>query len=378
MKRCVALTLVPVLAVTGCIKPAPAPVLEPLPPVTGEGAIAPPRVNGSVGTAERDLAGADQHRGAGHLAPPSGRRHDKPGSDHPGLRGLRHTGGGVADPRRHPPRQLHDRSGGARNGHIAYGDNHDAGTARGVAAVAACRQQRHRGRDRRCLPGGAGPRTGGDRLVGGNDAAVPLRYASAAELAKILQPFVQTGGKIAADTNSNALIVVGDPATREALIGLIRAFDVDSLAGQSYALLPVTVGDAQDTAAALQVAFRSQSNGALAGVVRVVPMQSDQFGAVDCQPARLHRRREAGLCPGGARTPDRRCGPGASFTSRTAAATTWPMCCSRPSRPAMSRPSRRRPASAVPPPGPRPAPWAAVAAWAAVAWVAAAWAAGAD
>ena len=79
-------------------------------------------------------------------------------------------------------------------------------------------------------------------LGGGNDAAVPLRYASAPELAKVLQPFVQTGGKVAADTNSNALIVVGDPATREALIGLIRAFDVDSLAGQSYALLPVTAG----------------------------------------------------------------------------------------------------------------------------------------
>jgi hypothetical protein len=34
MKRCVAPTLVPVLAVTGCIKPPVKPVLEPLPPVT--------------------------------------------------------------------------------------------------------------------------------------------------------------------------------------------------------------------------------------------------------------------------------------------------------------------------------------------------------
>jgi general secretion pathway protein D len=36
----------------------------------------------------------------------------------------------------------------------------------------------------------------------------------------------------------------------------------------------VGTGDAQDTATALQLALRSQSNGALAGVVRVVPMQS--------------------------------------------------------------------------------------------------------
>ena len=53
MKRCVALTLVPVLAVTGCIQPPAEPVLEPLPPVTGEGAVAPPRVNGSVGPRPR-------------------------------------------------------------------------------------------------------------------------------------------------------------------------------------------------------------------------------------------------------------------------------------------------------------------------------------
>ena len=49
MKRCVALTLMPVLAVTGCIPPPTPQVLEPLPPVTGEGIVAPPRVNGSVG-----------------------------------------------------------------------------------------------------------------------------------------------------------------------------------------------------------------------------------------------------------------------------------------------------------------------------------------
>jgi general secretion pathway protein D len=107
-----------------------------------------------------------------------------------------------------------------------------------------------------------------------NSAAVSLRYASSVELAKVLQPFLQSGGRIAANPGTNSLVVVGDPATREALIGLIRTFDVDSLSGQSYALFPVTAGDAQDTASALQTAFRTQSGGALAGVVRVVPMQT--------------------------------------------------------------------------------------------------------
>ena len=65
---------------------------------------------------------------------------------------------------------------------------------------------------------------------------VPMHYASAEDLAKILQPYVGDGGKIAADPGPNALLVAGEPQAREGLIGLIQAFDVDVLARQSYAL----------------------------------------------------------------------------------------------------------------------------------------------
>ncbi len=101
---------------------------------------------------------------------------------------------------------------------------------------------------------------------------VPLQYASAESLAKVLQPYVGEGGKIAADPGRNALLISGEPAARDGLIGLVRAFDVDVLANQSYALLPVSSGDAKDFATALQDAFRGQSGGALAGLVRVIPL----------------------------------------------------------------------------------------------------------
>ena len=137
---------------------------------------------------------------------------------------------------------------------------------------------------------GAGASLGAGGEAG--SAGVPLRYASAPELAKVLQPFLQNGGKIAAEPGTNALVVVGDPATRAALTGLIKAFDVDSLAGQSYALFPVTAGDAQDTATALQTAFRAQSGGALAGVVRVVPMQTiNSVLLIASQPAYIEDAR---------------------------------------------------------------------------------------
>jgi general secretion pathway protein D len=101
---------------------------------------------------------------------------------------------------------------------------------------------------------------------------VPLQYASAEDLVRVLQPYVGEGGKIAAASGQNALLVSGEPQAREGLIGLIKAFDVDILAGQSYVVLPVTNGDVKDFASSLQDAFRGQSGGALAGLVRVIPL----------------------------------------------------------------------------------------------------------
>ncbi len=114
-------------------------------------------------------------------------------------------------------------------------------------------------------------------LAGGGDVSggsvIPLRYASAEDLAKLLQPYAGAGGKVVADPGRNALLVSGDPATREALFALVQAFDINALAGQSYALFPVTSGGAKDFASALADAFRTGTGGALAGVVRVVPME---------------------------------------------------------------------------------------------------------
>ena len=101
---------------------------------------------------------------------------------------------------------------------------------------------------------------------------VPLRYAQAEDLAKVMLPYVGEGGKIAADPGRNALVIAGEPAAREGLIGLVKAFDIDILARQSYALLPVSSGDVKDFASALQDAFRGQNGGALASLVRVIPL----------------------------------------------------------------------------------------------------------
>ncbi|MBB2205322.1 type II secretion system secretin GspD [Gluconacetobacter takamatsuzukensis] len=106
--------------------------------------------------------------------------------------------------------------------------------------------------------------------LGGN-ILVPLRYAEAASLTRALQPFVQSGARLTPVDSSNAVIVSGDPAARNALVEVIHAFDVDWLSSQSYALLPVESGNAKDMASVLQTALHG-SGGSLAQIVQVLPL----------------------------------------------------------------------------------------------------------
>jgi general secretion pathway protein D len=118
----------------------------------------------------------------------------------------------------------------------------------------------------------------GTNAAGAGTEVVALRYAAAKDLAKVLEPFVAEGGKVNAEPGRNALIVSGDAAVRQTLVGLVRAFDIDILAGQSYALFPVGDSDPAKRASELERVLQAQSEGALSGIVRVIPM--DRVNAV--------------------------------------------------------------------------------------------------
>ena len=113
----------------------------------------------------------------------------------------------------------------------------------------------------------------GANAIGAGVQVVPLRYAAAKDLAKVLEPYVAEGGKITADPGRNALVINGDAAVRQTLVSLIRAFDIDILAGQSYALFPVGDGNPGQLAGELEKVFQSQGEGPLGGLVRVLPME---------------------------------------------------------------------------------------------------------
>ena len=111
--------------------------------------------------------------------------------------------------------------------------------------------------------------------VGAGGATVlPLRYTSAEELVKVLQPLAGPNARITAAPERNAVVIAAAAGQVEPLVELVQSFDIDSLAGQSYAILPVTSGSAHDFADALREAL----HGAGAAPVRIVPLS--RFDAV--------------------------------------------------------------------------------------------------
>jgi general secretion pathway protein D len=121
---------------------------------------------------------------------------------------------------------------------------------------------------------------------------IPLRYVSAGDLVKVLTPTIGPGARIVADPSQNAVVIAGDPEARNSVAALVRSFDVDQLAGQSFALFPVPQGaNPKDFATTLQDALRGHAGGGLVGLgdlIRVLPLaQSASVLVVANQPRYL-------------------------------------------------------------------------------------------
>jgi general secretion pathway protein D len=130
-------------------------------------------------------------------------------------------------------------------------------------------------------------------VTGGNVQAgsqiVPLRFASARQLALLLEPHVGDAAKLIVDPSRNVLIVTGSPSARQNVTNLIQVFDVDYLAGQSYALFPAKSGDPNKIAADLEAALQL-TDGPLSGTVRIVVInEANAIMVIAQQPAYLDR-----------------------------------------------------------------------------------------
>jgi general secretion pathway protein D len=275
--------------VAGCVRPSEPPPLVPLAPVapgTGEASV---RVNGYIGSTT-PIGHAQVSYGTGVAAAAAAGAADGPASG-----GANGNGGGAvlnfadADIRAVVAEIL----GGIM--HVNYTiDPAVHGTATLHSSVPIAGDQLiptlqvllaqsgatllNSGALYRVVPAGSAAPTGlTSALNDSGGQVIPLQYASAEQLTRVLQPFVTQGTRLAAVPGSNSVVISGDPNARTALAGLVSALDVDTLSGQSLALLPVDDGDAKDVANALQQALgggaQAQSGSSAGGPATVIPLE---------------------------------------------------------------------------------------------------------
>ena len=122
---------------------------------------------------------------------------------------------------------------------------------------------------------------------------IPLQFVGAAALREMLEPFTGGGRVLRIDTDRNLLIFAGTGSETSDLLELVEVFDVDWLAGMSFALLPLRVADPQTVVEELNAIFSPDDDGPLAGIVRFLPIDRLNAAlAISPQPIYLDRAQE--------------------------------------------------------------------------------------
>jgi general secretion pathway protein D len=129
----------------------------------------------------------------------------------------------------------------------------------------------------------------GTRRPGFGIQIVPLRYVSATDMEKVLRPLAGESSILRIDEGRNLLLLAGTSQELASLVAAVRTFDVDWLAGMSFALFPIEYTDADTMAQELQAVF-ADAKSPIANVVRLVPLpRLNSLMVVTPQPEYLKR-----------------------------------------------------------------------------------------
>lgn len=127
-----------------------------------------------------------------------------------------------------------------------------------------------------------------DLRVGPGVQVVPLRHISAVEMEKILRPIASEGAVARVDTARNLLILKEDARNLVSMLEMVDLFDVDYMAGMSFAVLPVKNTSASLLVGELEQLFGAASGSPMAGVVRFIPIERlNSVLAISAQPHHL-------------------------------------------------------------------------------------------
>jgi len=122
--------------------------------------------------------------------------------------------------------------------------------------------------------GTVAPRTGGTGAARGFEVrTVPLRYISATEMEKVLEPYARPNAIVSADNARNVITISGSRSELENYLRTIEIFDVDWLSGMSVGVFPLQSGKASQVVADLEKVFGQDSESPVSGMFRFMPLE---------------------------------------------------------------------------------------------------------
>jgi len=121
---------------------------------------------------------------------------------------------------------------------------------------------------------------------------VPLRYISARELHKLIEPFLPPDAPQIVDEQRNLLILTGTEQELESTLELVEIFDVDWLNGMSVGLYKLKDAEVKTLHAEMEKIF-GDKDSPVSGVVRMVPVERlNALLVVTSRPGYLEHARE--------------------------------------------------------------------------------------
>jgi general secretion pathway protein D len=122
--------------------------------------------------------------------------------------------------------------------------------------------------------GAVAPRTGSPAGARGFESrVVPLKYISAEEMKKILEPYARQGSIVNADAGRNVITIAGSRSELENYLRTIQIFDVDWMSSMSVGVFPLQSGKASKVVQDLEKVFGEQSKTPVAGMFRFMPLE---------------------------------------------------------------------------------------------------------
>lgn len=106
-----------------------------------------------------------------------------------------------------------------------------------------------------------------------NVQILPLRYVSAVELQRTLEPFLPRGAVMQVDTTRNLLLLSGTGMDLSTITDMVKAFDVDWISGMSFGIVPVQTASPKSVVDQMTTIFGPKGSVPLPGMLSFAPLE---------------------------------------------------------------------------------------------------------